>query len=61
MTLVIDRRTSRSPSFRPRRQGCPARSHAYLIAQAATSRLLDALPETDPAVPTLELAWRHSP
>ncbi|MEU6061008.1 cytochrome P450 [Streptomyces sp. NPDC047097] len=40
---------------------CPARSHAYLIAETAISHLLDALPEIDLAVPAGELRWRPGP
>ncbi|MFF3501199.1 cytochrome P450 [Streptomyces sp. NPDC003247] len=40
---------------------CPARSHAYLIAETAISHLLDALPEMDLAVPAAELRWRPGP
>ncbi|MFG3150538.1 cytochrome P450 [Streptomyces sp. NPDC048219] len=40
---------------------CPARSHAYLIAETAVTHLLDALPETDLAVPVGELVWRPGP
>ncbi|WNI21967.1 cytochrome P450 [Streptomyces sp. ITFR-16] len=40
---------------------CPARSHAYLIAETAVSYLLDALPEMDLAVPAAELRWRPGP
>ncbi|WP_329343806.1 cytochrome P450 [Streptomyces sp. NBC_01352] len=40
---------------------CPARSHAYLIAETAITYLLDALPEIDLAVPTVELKWRPGP
>ncbi|MYR41909.1 cytochrome P450 [Streptomyces sp. SID5910] len=40
---------------------CPARSHAYLIAEAAVTHLLDALPETDLAVPVAGLVWRPGP
>lgn len=40
---------------------CPARSHAYLIAETAVSHLLDALPEMDLAVAATELRWRPGP
>ncbi|MDP5315456.1 MULTISPECIES: cytochrome P450 [Streptomyces] len=40
---------------------CPARSHAYLIAETAVTCLLDALPEMDLAVPAAELRWRPGP
>ncbi|MGV9287784.1 cytochrome P450 [Streptomyces sp. NPDC003719] len=40
---------------------CPARSHAYLIAETAVTHLLDALPETDLAVPVAGLVWRPGP
>ncbi|MEU6244619.1 cytochrome P450 [Streptomyces sp. NPDC047024] len=40
---------------------CPARSHAYLIAETALSHLLDAIPEMDLAVPPSELRWRPGP
>lgn len=40
---------------------CPARSHAYLIAETAVTHLLDALPEMDLAVPADELRWRPGP
>jgi cytochrome P450 len=40
---------------------CPARSHAYLIAETAITYLLDALPETDLARPAAELTWRPGP
>ncbi|GGW38661.1 cytochrome P450 [Streptomyces lucensis JCM 4490] len=40
---------------------CPARSHAYLIAETAISWLLDALPELDLARPVSELVWRPGP
>ncbi|NEC29258.1 cytochrome P450 [Streptomyces sp. SID8111] len=40
---------------------CPARSHAYLIAETAVAHLLDALPETDLGRPAAELTWRPGP
>ncbi|MFI5976950.1 cytochrome P450 [Streptomyces sp. NPDC051452] len=40
---------------------CPARSHAYLIAETAIICLLDALPELDLACPESELGWRPGP
>ncbi|MGW0937691.1 cytochrome P450 [Streptomyces sp. NPDC002666] len=40
---------------------CPARSHAYLIAETAVTCLLDALPEMDLTVPAAELRWRPGP
>ncbi|MEU1302582.1 cytochrome P450 [Streptomyces shenzhenensis] len=40
---------------------CPARSHAYLIAETAITHLLDAQPEIDLAVPVSELRWRPGP
>ncbi|MGX4693807.1 cytochrome P450 [Streptomyces sp. JNUCC 63] len=40
---------------------CPARSHAYLIAETAISYLLDAFPEIDLAVPAADLRWRPGP
>lgn len=40
---------------------CPAKSHAYLIAETALVFLLDALPEMDLAVPVEELTWRPGP
>ncbi len=40
---------------------CPAKSHAYLIAETALVHLLDALPEMDLAVPAEELTWRPGP
>ncbi|MGW4299206.1 cytochrome P450 [Streptomyces sp. NPDC004646] len=40
---------------------CPARSHAYLIAETALSHLLDAIPEMDLAVPASDLRWRPGP
>ncbi|GAB2882119.1 cytochrome P450 [Streptomyces deserti] len=40
---------------------CPARSHAYLIAETAITYLLDALPEIDLAAPADELRWRPGP
>ncbi|MEU0003459.1 cytochrome P450 [Streptomyces sp. NPDC006314] len=40
---------------------CPARTHAYLIAETAITCLLDALPEIDLACPESELAWRPGP
>ncbi|WP_432190086.1 cytochrome P450 [Streptomyces sp. Tue6028] len=40
---------------------CPARSHAYLIAETAITYLLDALPEIDLAIPAAELTWRPGP
>lgn len=40
---------------------CPARSHAYLIAETAISHLTDAFPEMDLAVPVEELRWRPGP
>ncbi|WP_406455833.1 cytochrome P450 [Streptomyces sp. NBC_00876] len=40
---------------------CPARSHAYLIAETAVTHLLDALPEMDLAVPAADLRWRPGP
>jgi cytochrome P450 len=40
---------------------CPAKSHAYLIAETALVFLVDALPEMDLAVPVEELTWRPGP
>ncbi|MFA7764768.1 cytochrome P450 [Streptomyces sp. NRRL S-448] len=40
---------------------CPARSHAYLIAETAVTHLLDALPEMDLACPPDDLTWRPGP
>ncbi|MFF3127104.1 cytochrome P450 [Streptomyces sp. NPDC057908] len=40
---------------------CPARSHAYLIAETAITYVLDALPEMDLACPAQELTWRPGP
>ncbi|WP_037913188.1 cytochrome P450 family protein [Actinacidiphila yeochonensis] len=40
---------------------CPAKSHAYLIAETAMVHLLDALPEMDLAVPEEDLTWRPGP
>ncbi|MEU5148671.1 cytochrome P450 [Streptomyces yangpuensis] len=40
---------------------CPARSHAYLIAETAITHLLDALPEMDLACPPDALTWRPGP
>jgi cytochrome P450 len=40
---------------------CPAKSHAYLIAETALTSLVDALPEMDLAVPDEELTWRPGP
>ncbi|WP_432026679.1 cytochrome P450 [Streptomyces sp. 1222.5] len=40
---------------------CPARTHAYLIAETAVTCLLDALPEIDLARPESELTWRPGP
>ncbi|MCS0601365.1 cytochrome P450 [Streptomyces sp. LP11] len=40
---------------------CPARSHAYLIAETAITCLLDALPELDLACPQSALVWRPGP
>ncbi|MFD7432055.1 cytochrome P450 [Streptomyces sp. NPDC059818] len=40
---------------------CPARSHAYLIAETAISYLADAFPEMDLAVPADEVRWRPGP
>ncbi|MBZ6230079.1 cytochrome P450 [Streptomyces olivaceus] len=40
---------------------CPARSHAYLIAETAVTHLLDALPQTELARPLAELVWRPGP
>ncbi|MBW1597205.1 cytochrome P450 [Streptomyces sp. JJ38] len=40
---------------------CPARSHAYLIAETAISYLTDAFPEMDLAVPVADLRWRPGP
>jgi cytochrome P450 len=40
---------------------CPARSHAYLIAETALNCLLDALPEMNLAVPADQLTWRPGP
>ncbi|MCZ1012240.1 cytochrome P450 [Streptomyces lydicus] len=40
---------------------CPARSHAYLIAETAISYLLDAHPVMDLAVAEGELRWRPGP
>ncbi|KUF16789.1 cytochrome P450 [Streptomyces silvensis] len=40
---------------------CPARPHAYLIAETAITHLLDALPEMDLATAPGELTWRPGP
>jgi cytochrome P450 len=40
---------------------CPAKSVAYLIAQAAIDQILDALPEMELAVPADQLVWRPGP
>ncbi|MEU9763475.1 cytochrome P450 [Streptomyces sp. NPDC047987] len=40
---------------------CPARSHAYLIAETAITYVLDALPEMDLACQPQELTWRPGP
>ncbi|ATL33089.1 cytochrome P450 [Streptomyces formicae] len=40
---------------------CPARPHAYLIAETAITHLLDALPEMDLATPAGDLVWRPGP
>ncbi|MET8577280.1 cytochrome P450 [Streptomyces sp. NPDC005012] len=40
---------------------CPAKSHAYLIAETAISHLLDALPQMNLAVPADQLRWRPGP
>ncbi|MFF1380613.1 cytochrome P450 [Streptomyces sp. NPDC058308] len=40
---------------------CPARPHAYLIAETAITHLLDALPEMDLATAPGELVWRPGP
>jgi cytochrome P450 len=40
---------------------CPARTHAYLIAETAIACLLDALPEIDLACPVSDLVWRPGP
>ncbi|MEU9476079.1 cytochrome P450 [Streptomyces sp. NPDC048191] len=40
---------------------CPARTHAYLIAETAVACLLDALPEIDLACPVRDLVWRPGP
>ncbi|MGW0880591.1 cytochrome P450 [Streptomyces sp. NPDC002671] len=40
---------------------CPARTHAYLIAETAVACLLDALPELDLACPESDLVWRPGP
>ncbi|GGU38367.1 cytochrome P450 [Streptomyces violascens] len=40
---------------------CPARPHAYLIAETALTHLLDALPDMDLACPISELTWRPGP
>ncbi|POX48447.1 cytochrome P450 [Streptomyces sp. Ru71] len=40
---------------------CPARTHAYLIAETAITCLLDALPEIHLACPRSELVWRPGP
>ncbi|MEU6663812.1 cytochrome P450 [Streptomyces sp. NPDC046821] len=41
--------------------GCPASSHAYLIAEAAIRHVLDALPEMDLSVRREDLIWRPGP
>ncbi|MFE9684497.1 cytochrome P450 [Streptomyces sp. NPDC006285] len=41
--------------------GCPASSHAYLIAEAAILHILDALPEMDLAARREDLTWRPGP
>ncbi|MEV0253962.1 cytochrome P450 [Streptomyces sp. NPDC050732] len=40
---------------------CPARPHAYLIAETAITHLLDALPEMDLAAAPDDLVWRPGP
>ncbi|MEV6833784.1 cytochrome P450 [Streptomyces sp. NPDC051133] len=40
---------------------CPARTHAYIIAETAVACLLDALPEIDLACPVRDLVWRPGP
>ncbi|MFE0103524.1 cytochrome P450 [Streptomyces sp. NPDC059009] len=40
---------------------CPARPHAYLIAETAITHLLDALPEMDLATAAQDLVWRPGP
>lgn len=40
---------------------CPARSHAYLIAEGAITHLLDALPEMELAGAPREMTWRPGP
>ncbi|NYV72815.1 cytochrome P450 [Streptomyces sp. UH6] len=40
---------------------CPARGHAYLIAETAIHYVLDALPEIDLACSPDELLWRPGP
>ncbi|MFB4320452.1 cytochrome P450 [Actinomadura sp. 21ATH] len=40
---------------------CPAKSHARLIASVAIERLLDRIPDLEPAVPAGELRWRPGP
>ncbi|MEW2360328.1 cytochrome P450, partial [Spirillospora sp. NPDC029432] len=37
---------------------CPAKNHARLIASVAIERLLDRIPDLEPAVPAEELRWR---
>ncbi|MEU6812894.1 hypothetical protein ABZ920_28720 [Streptomyces sp. NPDC046831] len=40
---------------------CPARSQAYLVAEAAVLHVLDALPETDLDGHRDDVAWRPAP
>ena len=40
---------------------CPAQSPARLIAAVAVEKLLDRLPDVEPAVPVEELTWRPGP
>jgi cytochrome P450 len=40
---------------------CPAKGHARLIASVAIERLLDRIPDLEPAVPIEELTWRPGP
>ncbi|MFC5753416.1 cytochrome P450 [Actinomadura rugatobispora] len=40
---------------------CPAKGHARLIASVAIEKLLDRIPDMEPAVPAEEIQWRPGP
>ncbi|GAA3221347.1 cytochrome P450 [Actinocorallia longicatena] len=41
--------------------GCPAKNHARVMASCAIDKLLDRLPDLEPAVPEADLTWHPGP